>query len=83
MQYSPEIECMCPVGRGPKNGPAPIPQEGQWTQARWTEWVRKWHSTTLETRAVRRALGCLATAVRNGTIQIETDCMTTVRLSRA
>jgi NifU-like protein involved in Fe-S cluster formation len=25
---------MCVVTKGPKNGPAPIPQEGKWTQAR-------------------------------------------------
>lgn len=34
MEYTPEIEEMCIVAKGPKNGPAPIPQEGQWTQAK-------------------------------------------------
>jgi NifU-like protein involved in Fe-S cluster formation len=34
MQYSAEVEQMCCVAQGPNNGPAPIPQEGQWTQAR-------------------------------------------------
>jgi len=33
MEYTPEINEMCVVARGPKNGPAPIPQEGKWTQA--------------------------------------------------
>ena len=33
MEYTPEIREMCVVARGPKNGPAPIPQEGKWTQA--------------------------------------------------
>lgn len=34
MQFSPEVEEMCCVAKGPKNGPAPIPQEGQWTHAK-------------------------------------------------
>ena len=34
MQYSSEIEGMCKVAQGPNHGPSPIPQEGQWTQAR-------------------------------------------------
>ena len=33
MEYTPEIREMCVVARGPQNGPAPIPQEGKWTQA--------------------------------------------------
>lgn len=32
MDYTPEINDMCIVARGPKNGPAPIPQEGLWTK---------------------------------------------------
>ena len=34
MDYTPEINEMCIVARGPGNGPAPIPQEGLWTQAK-------------------------------------------------
>ncbi len=34
MEYSPEVEAMACVAKGPKNGPAPIPQEGRWVQAR-------------------------------------------------
>ena len=34
MEYSSEIEEMCIVAKGPKNGPAPIPQEGRWTEAK-------------------------------------------------
>jgi len=34
MQYSSEIEHMCRVAQGTNHGPAPIPQEGGWTQAR-------------------------------------------------
>jgi len=34
MEYSPEIEEMVCVAKGPKNGPAPIPQEGAWVRAK-------------------------------------------------
>lgn len=34
MQYSHEVEHMCKVKKGADHGPAPIPQEGKWTQAR-------------------------------------------------
>jgi NifU-like protein involved in Fe-S cluster formation len=34
MKYSPEVEEMLCVAKGPKNGPAPIPQEGKWVQAK-------------------------------------------------
>ena len=33
MQYSQEVENMCPVAKGAYHGPAPIPEEGQWVQA--------------------------------------------------
>ena len=33
METTSEIKEMCIVARGPKNGPAPIPQEGKWTKA--------------------------------------------------
>jgi NifU-like protein involved in Fe-S cluster formation len=33
MQYSHEVEHMCPVAKGPHHGPAPIPQEGRWVKA--------------------------------------------------
>jgi len=31
-EFSHEVESMCPVGRAPDHGPAPIPQEGKWTK---------------------------------------------------
>jgi len=34
MIYSTEIEAMCRVAKGPDHGPAPIPQEGRWVQAK-------------------------------------------------
>lgn len=32
MIYSHEIENMCTVAKGPKHGPAPIPEEGKWVK---------------------------------------------------
>lgn len=32
MNYSSEVENMCPLVKGAYHGPAPIPQEGRWTQ---------------------------------------------------
>ena len=32
--YSKEVENMCIVAKGPKHGPAPIPEEGKWIQAK-------------------------------------------------
>lgn len=34
MQYSAEVENMCPVAQGACHGPAPIPEEGKWVQAK-------------------------------------------------
>lgn len=34
MQYSAEVEKMCPVAKGAYHGPAPIPEEGKWVQAK-------------------------------------------------
>lgn len=33
MNYSHEVETMCTVAKGPKHGPAPIPEEGRWVRA--------------------------------------------------
>ena len=33
MNYSHEVEKMCPLAKGPKHGPAPIPEEGRWVKA--------------------------------------------------
>ena len=33
MNYSHEVENMCPVAKGPHHGPAPIPEEGKWVKA--------------------------------------------------
>jgi len=34
MEFSHEVKQMCVVAKGPNHGPAPIPQEGKWTQAK-------------------------------------------------
>lgn len=34
MIYSVEVEHMCPVAKGAYHGPAPIPEEGKWVQAK-------------------------------------------------
>ena len=34
MVYSHEVENMCCVAKGPNHGPAPIPEEGKWVQAK-------------------------------------------------
>ena len=33
MNYTHEVEQMCVVAKGPKHGPAPIPEEGRWVKA--------------------------------------------------
>ena len=32
--YSSEVESMCVVAKGPDHGPAPLPEEGKWIQAK-------------------------------------------------
>ena len=34
MYYTAEVSNMCPVAKGAYHGPAPIPEEGQWVQAK-------------------------------------------------
>ena len=34
MIYTKEVENMCPVAKGANHGPAPIPEEGKWVQAK-------------------------------------------------
>ena len=34
MTYSQEVENMCVVAKGPHHGPAPIPEEGKWIEAK-------------------------------------------------
>ena len=32
MTYSQQVQNMCPITKGPKHGPAPIPEEGAWVK---------------------------------------------------
>ena len=34
IEYSAQVNAMCPITKGPKHGPAPIPEEGKWVQAK-------------------------------------------------
>ena len=34
MKYTAEVEHMCPLAKGAYHGPAPIPEEGKWVQAK-------------------------------------------------
>ena len=34
MNYSHEVENMCPLAKGTYHGPAPIPEEGKWVQVK-------------------------------------------------
>ncbi len=34
IQYSQAVEAMCTVAKGPHHGPAPIPEEGKWVEAK-------------------------------------------------
>ena len=34
MIYSHEVELMCPVAKGAKHEPAPIPEEGKWVHSK-------------------------------------------------
>ena len=34
MIYTHEVQQMCSVAKGPNHGPAPIPEEGKWIQAK-------------------------------------------------
>ena len=37
MKYTAEVEHMCPLAKGAYHGPAPIPEEGEWVQAKKIE----------------------------------------------
>ena len=39
MQYSQEVENMCPVAKGAYHGPAPIPEEGKWVRAKEISYI--------------------------------------------
>ena len=44
MNYSQEVQHMCSLAKGPKHGPAPIPEEGKWIQAKEISDIRLTHT---------------------------------------
>ena len=41
MIYSTEVQHMCTVAKGAYHGPAPIPEEGKWVQAKGIKDISK------------------------------------------
>lgn len=39
MIYSAEVKNMCPITKGPNHGPAPIPEDGKWVQAKQISYI--------------------------------------------
>ena len=58
MQYSKEVEEMVCIAKGPNHGPAPIPEEGKWVQAKE---IKDISGLTHGYRLVRAPAGCLQT----------------------
>ena len=55
MIYTAEVQHMCPVAKGAYHGPAPIPEEGRWVQAKEIRYLR----LSPRCRLVRPSAGCL------------------------
>ena len=55
MIYSKEVELMCPVAKGAKHEPAPIPEEGKWVHSKKIETFPVLHTVWL----VCSAAGCM------------------------
>ena len=47
MIYTKEVENMCPVAKGAKHEPAPIPEEGKWVHSKKIEDISEPQSTKL------------------------------------
>ena len=48
MIYSSEVQRMCPVAKGAYHGPAPIPEEGKWVQAKEIKDRSEEHTSELQ-----------------------------------
>ena len=57
MVYTKEVENMCPVNKGTYHGPAPIPQEGKWTQVKEVSDKTGYLSDVSFRRAFKKKLG--------------------------
>ena len=56
MIYSQEVEMMCPVAQGANHGPAPIPEEAKWVQAKGNQRYFRFYTWC---RLVCSSAGCL------------------------
>ena len=56
MIYTKEVELMCPVAKGAKHEPAPIPEEGKWVQCKENRRYFRFHTWC---GLVCSAAGCL------------------------
>ena len=55
MIYTKEVENMCPVAKGAKHEPAPIPEEGKWVHSKKIEDISGLHMVL----AGAHTAGCL------------------------
>ena len=62
MIYSHEVEMMCPVAQGANHGPAPIPEEAKWVQAKEDQ------------RYFRSDTRCRLVCSTAGSLQTDTEC---------
>ena len=51
MTYSQQVQNMCPITKGPKHGPAPIPEEGAWVKAYEVKDIERLHPVAWAGRA--------------------------------
>ena len=61
MIYTKEINDMCVVAKGPNHGPAPIPEEGKWIQAKEIKdisglWHDSWYWLVRSTAGLLQAV---------------------------
>ena len=74
MNYSREVENMCVVTKGPHHGPAPIPEEGRWVQAKEIkDIVEKAKEITSEGKDI-------ADEMINGYVKLNQDITSTISL---
>ena len=53
MIYTKEVENMCPVAKGAKHEPAPIPEEGKWVHSKKIEDISGFiHGSNLRTKSL-------------------------------
>ena len=61
MIYTQEVQNMCPVAKGAKHEPAPIPEEGKWVHSKQIEDISGF---THGCRLVCSTAGCLQTFIK-------------------